>query len=418
MAFAIVSLLPVELILQVGQGAGFAMIFALLIAAIIWNLGTWALGLPASSSHTLIGSIIGVGLANELMAPAGSGVSGVDWSQAVGVFRALLFSPIVGFVCAALVYLAMRAVVRSKAMYTAPATREPPPLWIRGLLVLTRTLVSFAHGSNDGQKGMGLIMLILIGAVPTAYALNRAVPDSHVPAFLQATQQVQQVFEGRAGGATVAAATAREQVTDALKARKVDSPAVYASLAALAGDIGQQVKGYGSLAHVPAQAVQNIRNEMFVVDEAMRDLQKQKVAFSPPEASAIKGYKTALDDSTKFIPIWVKVAVAVALGLGTMVAWKRIVVTVGEKIGKTHMTYGQGASAELVAAATIAAADMYGLPVSTTHVLSSGIAGTMAASGAGLQWSTVRSIALAWILTLPAAILLSGSLYFFLRSIV
>ncbi len=416
-AFAIVSLLPVELILQVGQGAGFAMIFALLIAAIIWNLGTWALGLPASSSHTLIGSIIGVGVANELMAKAGSGVSGVDWSQAMGVFRALLFSPLVGFVCSALVYVAMRAVIRSNALYTAPTTRDPPPLWIRGLLVLTCTAVSFAHGSNDGQKGMGLIMLILIGAVPTAYALNRAVPDSHVPAFIAATQQVQQVFEARAGGNTVPTGPAREQITDALKLRKVDSPVVYASLATLAGDIGEQVKGYGSLSHVPAAAVENIRNEMFVVDEAIRDLQKQKVAFTPPEASAIKAYKAALDDSTKFIPTWVKVAVAVALGLGTMVGWKRIVVTVGEKIGKTHMTYGQGASAELVAAATIAAADMYGLPVSTTHVLSSGIAGTMAASGAGLQWSTVRSIALAWILTLPAAIILSGSLYFFLRSV-
>ena len=416
-AFAIVSLLPVELILQVGQGAGFAMIFALLIAAIMWNLGTWALGLPASSSHTLIGSIIGVGVANQLMAEPGSGVSGVDWSQAMGVFKALLFSPLVGFICSALVFLAMRSVIRSKALYTAPTTNQPPPIWIRGLLILTCTAVSFAHGSNDGQKGMGLIMLILIGAVPTAYALNRAVPDSHVPAFLAATQQVEQVFTVRAQGATAPLDTAKTRVTDALKLRDIDHPEIYAALGVLAGDIGRQVQGYGSLAHIPAQAVENIRNEMFVVDEAIRDLQKQGVAFSASEASALKGYKGVLDDSTKFIPTWVKVAVAVALGLGTMVGWKRIVVTVGEKIGKTHLTYGQGASAELVAAATIAAADMYGLPVSTTHVLSSGIAGTMAASGAGLQWSTVRSIALAWVLTLPAAIILAGSLYYVLRAV-
>jgi inorganic phosphate transporter, PiT family len=416
-AFAVVSLLPVELILQVGQGAGFAMIFALLIAAIIWNVGTWALGLPASSSHTLIGSIIGVGLANQLMAGNNTATSGVDWSQAMGVFRALLFSPIVGFAGSALMLIVMKLVIKDKRLYTAPATRSAPPLWIRGLLCLTCGAVSFAHGSNDGQKGMGLIMLILIGALPTAYALNRAVPDSHVPAFLAATQQVQGVFDTRSGGLTMSPAAARVQVTEALKLREFDDKRTYAALASLAADIGARVQSYGSLNKVPSAVVQNIRNEMFMESEAIRIMDKQQVAFSPAEASALKSYKSALDDSTKFIPTWVKVSVAVALGLGTMVGWKRIVITVGEKIGKTHMTYGQGASAELIAAATIAAADIYGLPVSTTHVLSSGVAGTMAASGAGLQWATVRSMIMAWVLTLPAAILMSGSLYFVLRQV-
>jgi PiT family inorganic phosphate transporter len=416
-AFAIVSLLPVELILQVGGGAGFAMIFALLIAAIVWNIGTWFLGLPASSSHTLIGSIIGVGVANQLMAEGGTATSGVDWSQAMGVFRALLFSPVVGFIGSALMLLAMKALIKDKRLYTAPAGRSAPPLWIRGLLCLTCGAVSFAHGSNDGQKGMGLIMLILIGTVPTAYALNRAVPDSYLPAFLAATQQVQGVFDSRAGNLTFPAAAAESQVTDALKLRKIDDKQTYAALGALAGNIGTQVQSYGSLNKVPAAAVQNIRNEMFMVSEAIRYLEKQNVAFTPAEADALKAYKAALDNSTKFIPTWVKVSVAVALGLGTMVGWKRIVITVGEKIGKTHMNYGQGASAELIAAATIAAADIYGLPVSTTHVLSSGVAGTMAASGAGLQWGTVRSMILAWVLTLPAAIMMSGSLYFVLRQV-
>jgi inorganic phosphate transporter, PiT family len=416
-AFAIVSLLPVELILQVGAGAGFAMIFALLIAAIVWNVGTWFLGLPASSSHTLIGSIIGVGVANQLMVEGGAATSGVDWSQAMDVFRALLFSPLVGFIGSALMLLAMKALIKDKRLYTTPATRSAPPLWIRGLLCLTCGAVSFAHGSNDGQKGMGLIMLVLIGTVPTAYALNRAVPDSHLPAFLAATQQVQGVFDSHAGNLTFPPAQAEAQVTDALKLRKIDDKATYAALGSLAGDIASQVRSYGSLNKVPAAAVQNIRNEMFMVSEAVRILQKQKVVFTPAEASALKTYKSALDDSTKFIPTWVKVAVAIALGLGTMVGWKRIVITVGEKIGKTHMTYGQGAAAELVAAATIAAADVYGLPVSTTHVLSSGVAGTMAASGAGLQWSTVRSMIMAWVLTLPAAILMSGSLYWVLRQV-
>ncbi len=416
-AFAIVSLLPVELILQVGGGAGFAMIFALLIAAIVWNVGTWFLGLPASSSHTLIGSIIGVGVANQLMAEGGSATSGVDWSQAMGVFRALLFSPVVGFIGSALMLLAMKALIKDKRMYTAPAARTAPPLWIRGLLCLTCGAVSFAHGSNDGQKGMGLIMLILIGTVPTAYALNRAVPDSHLPAFLAATQEARFVFDSHAGNLIFPPAQAQTQVTDALKLRKIDDKPTYAALGSLVDDIGGQVRSYGSLNKVPAAAVQNIRNEMFMVSEAIRLLEKQKVAFSPTDASALKAYKGALDDSTKFIPTWVKVSVAVALGLGTMVGWKRIVITVGEKIGKTHMNYGQGASAELIAAATIAAADMYGLPVSTTHVLSSGVAGTMAASGAGLQWGTVRSMIMAWVLTLPAAILMSGTLYYLLRQV-
>jgi len=416
-AFAIVSLLPVELILQVGGGAGFAMIFALLIAAIIWNVGTWMLGLPASSSHTLIGSIIGVGIANQLMAEGGTATSGVDWSQAMGVFRALLFSPLVGFAGSALMLIVMKMVVKDKRLYSAPATRSPPPLWIRGLLCLTCGAVSFAHGSNDGQKGMGLIMLILIGTVPTAYALNRAVPDSHLPAFLAATQQVQTVFDARSGNLTFPSAAAETRVTDSLKLRKLDDKMTFAALASLAGDIGKQVQSYGSLNKVPAAAVQNIRNEMFMVSEAIRVMQKQNVEFTPAETVALKAYKGALDDSTKFIPTWVKVSVAVALGLGTMVGWKRIVITVGEKIGKTHMNYGQGASAELIAAATIGLADIYGLPVSTTHVLSSGVAGTMAASGAGLQWDTVRSMIMAWVLTLPAAMLMAGSLYYVLRQV-
>ena len=416
-AFGIINLLPVELILQVGSGAGFAMIFALLIAAIIWNLGTWALGLPASSSHTLIGSIIGVGIANQLMAPADTATSGVDWTQAGSTFEALLFSPVVGFCLAGVLLLVMRATVRKRALYEAPTAHSKPPLWIRALLIFTCTGVSFAHGSNDGQKGMGLIMLILIGAVPTAYALNRAMPESATPAFLQVTMEARQVFEGHRDGTQLSADEARSTVADAVRDRKVDNERTFAALSALADDIGRQVQEHGSIRRIPAAATANVRNDMYLASDAIRLMRKQGVAFDAAETAKLAAYQSALDDATKFIPTWVKVSVALALGLGTMVGWKRIVVTVGEKIGKTHMTYAQGASAELVAAATIAAADMYHLPVSTTHVLSSGVAGTMAASGSGLQWSTVRSLALAWVLTLPAAILLSGSLYFLLRQV-
>jgi inorganic phosphate transporter, PiT family len=415
-AFSVVTLLPVELILQVGSGAGYAMIFALLIAAIIWNLGTWALGLPNSSSHALIGSIMGVGIANQLMAVNGVATSGVDWNQAIGVFKALGFSPLIGFVLSFLLLLAMKFVVRSKTLYTAPEGKKPPPGPIRALLVLTCTGVSFFHGSNDGQKGMGLIMLILIGVAPTAYALNRAMPESATPAFIAVSQHAETIFAARGMG-LLPTSTAQDLLADALKLRKVDNELTYSAMAAVVGDIADQAKQYGTLGRVPAALVSNSRNEMFMVSEAIRVLQKAGVTFTPAETTSLANYKNALDGATRFIPTWVKVSVALALGLGTMVGWKRIVVTVGEKIGKTHLTYAQGASAEIVAMATIGLADLYGLPVSTTHVLSSGVAGTMSANGSGLQWATIKNMALAWIMTLPAAMLISGSLYVIFRQV-
>lgn len=408
-AFGVISLLPVELILQVGSAAGFAMVFALLIAAIIWNLGTWYLGLPASSSHTLIGSIIGVGVANALM-HGQSGTSGVDWGQATSVGKALLFSPIVGFVLSAVLLLIMKVLVRQPALFTAPQTSEPPAWWIRALLILTCTLVSFAHGSNDGQKGMGLIMLILIGIVPTAFALNRALPDGELAKFSAASAAASQLIQQRATG-HAAAGNPRPAVTDYVAHHHIND-GTFPSLAALVRDVDRQVTQYGSLRRIPAEAVGNTRNDMYLISEALRLLVRDKGAnLTPSEVGIFNRYKAALDDATKFIPGWVKLAVAVALGLGTMVGWKRIVITVGERIGKAHLSYGQGGAAELIAACTIAGADMWGLPVSTTHVLSSGVAGTMAANGSGLQWSTIRNIALAWVLTLPAAMLLAGVLY-------
>jgi PiT family inorganic phosphate transporter len=412
-AFGIISLLPVELILQVGSGAGFAMVFALLIAAILWNLATWALGIPASSSHTLIGSIIGVGVANAMM-HGRSGTAGVDWGKATEIGQALLISPLIGFGVAALLLLTMKVLIRNKTLYEAPKDGLPPPWWIRGLLIFTCTGVSFAHGSNDGQKGMGLIMLILIGVVPTAYALNRAVPAQYVAEF-----HVNSVAAGAALGAAPAVAAApaidataaRATVTRYIAEKKYQ-PDTKPALAALIGEIDAQVQGYGSLAKVPSAAVNNMRNDMYLAAEAIKRLGKDKgAAVTETQAKSLDTFKKELDQATRFIPLWVKVAVAFALGLGTMVGWKRIVVTVGEKIGKTHLTYAQGAAAELVAMGTIFGADALGLPVSTTHVLSSGVAGTMAANKSGLQFSTVRNLLMAWVLTLPISILLSGGLY-------
>ena len=408
-AFGIVSLLPVELILQVGSAAGFAMVFALLIAAIIWNLGTWYLGLPASSSHTLIGSIIGVGIANALMRGQ-DGTSGVDWSKATEIGQALLLSPVVGFCAAALLLIVIRFVIRNPALYAEPKGNQPPPWWIRGVLILTCTSVSFAHGSNDGQKGMGLIMLILIGTVPTAYALNRALPESQVAQFQKTSTAAATVIAAKGAGHSIIG-DPRPAVTQYVSQHKI-SEGTYPSLAVLVKDVGDQVQKYGTLDKVPAEAVGNTRNDMYLTSEAIRFLMKDKEsALSKEDVGALNAYKGSLDAATKFIPNWVKIAVAIALGLGTMIGWKRIVITVGEKIGKSHLTYAQGASAELVAACTIGAADVFGLPVSTTHVLSSGVAGTMAANGSGLQMATIRNLLMAWVLTLPAAIMLSAGLY-------
>jgi PiT family inorganic phosphate transporter len=408
-AFGIISLLPVELILQVGSSAGFAMVFALLIAAILWNLGTWYLGLPASSSHTLIGSIIGVGVANALM-HGRDGTSGVDWAQATKVGWSLLLSPVLGFVAAATLLLLLRGFVRNRELYSEPKGKRPPPFWIRSLLILTCTGVSFAHGSNDGQKGMGLIMLILVGTVPISYALNRAMPASETTQFAAVSQVTQQALE-RAAGGRAAPADPRAALSDYIRTKAFTAD-VLPALAAVTGSIGAQVQQHGSLKQMPAASVSNVRNDMYLASEAIRFLDKNAPPELDKDARAnLKAFKQLIDRATKFIPLWVKVAVAIALGLGTMIGWKRIVVTVGERIGKTHLTYAQGASAELVAMATIGAADAFGLPVSTTHVLSSGVAGTMAANRSGLQMSTIRNLLMAWVLTLPAAIALSGSLY-------
>jgi phosphate/sulfate permease len=290
-AFSVIALLPAELILKADPGTRFSMIFALLIAAIVWNMGTWYIGLPVSSSHTMIGSVLGVAIAYGLH--TGHNLKNIDWHQVTKVLEALAFSPLIGFAVAFAVYLLFKWLLRDPRLFKAPEGADPPPFYIRALLILTCTGVSYAHGSNDGQKGMGLIMLILAGTVPTAYAAN--------PGFLTT--------------------------------------------------------------------------------------------------------------SSHFIPFWVKVAVALALSLGTMVGWKRIVITVGEKIGKQHLTYAQGAAAELTAMATILGASGFGLPVSTTLVLSSGIAGTMSASGSGVRARTIGNIALAWFFTLPAAAVLSGCLF-------
>jgi len=336
-------------------------------------------------------------------------MSGVNWDQAIKVFKTLLVSPLVGFGCAAILLLILKAVIKDPRLYKAPEGTEPPPFYIRALLILTCTGVSFFHGSNDGQKGMGLIMLILIGTVPTAYALNHTFGASQVQTFIAVSESAEHALSNYVDpNATIGDPTAE---LETFVEDHTYTPSTLLAMRQMANQIANEAALYKSLASVPAGMQSNVRNQMYLEGESLSLLPKYGPKIQASDKAALGNYKKQLDQSTKFIPIWVKVAVALALGLGTMVGWKRIVVTVGEKIGKEHLTYAQGASAEIVAMGTIWAADSFGLPVSTTHVLSSGVAGTMAANKSGLQLATIRNIAMAWVFTLPAAAALSACLY-------
>jgi PiT family inorganic phosphate transporter len=391
-ALAILKLLPVELLASSGS-TGMAMVLALLLSAILWNVGTWYLGLPASSSHTLIGAIIGVGLANSML-PGHVLGSGVNWGKVREIGMTLLLSPVFGVAAAAGLLLLMRAVVKSKRLFSPPEGKAPPPWWIRTLLVGTCGGISFAHGSNDGQKGVGLIMLILIGLLPADFALD----PSFKAQQMSDTAAITLIIGGQAHDAFGA------------KAASVD-----AGLA----DVRAAFTGTGSMHDIPAASRFAVRSKILAVDHTLGDLEKASAGtLSKDRLDQLDKSRAQLRLAVDFAPLWVKILIALSLGIGTMIGWKRIVVTVGEKIGKTHLTYAQGASAELVAAATIGMSGWWGLPVSTTHVLSSGIAGTMIAQGSGLQTSTVRNIALAWVLTLPVAMILSGVLFLIFHAII
>ncbi|AZP30277.1 MULTISPECIES: inorganic phosphate transporter [Acinetobacter] len=411
-AYGIIALLPVELIMNMGSGAGFAMVFALLIAAILWNLGTWFLGIPASSSHTLIGSILGVGIMNHLLsASTGVTTSGVDMDQVIKVGKALLFSPLIGFAFAAIVFLLVKTIFkRQLELFQPPEGNKPPPAIIRAILIFTCTGVSFAHGSNDGQKGMGLIMLILVGLVPLAYSLNKNLDTQQVQSFHQLSSQTA-VFLNQ-NQPELTDEKARVILTKYIQTKQ-QTPEVVPALASMTDHLGERVSSYNNLKDIPEAAISEIRNDMYLSTTTFKRLDKADALpkMDDSQKKLVKEYRSSLDSFLQYIPTWVKVAVALALGLGTMVGWKRIVVTVGERIGKHHMTYGQGMSAELVAMSTIAAADGLGMPVSTTHVLNSAVAGTMVANKSGLNFNTVKTILSAWVFTLPATICLSGGLY-------
>jgi PiT family inorganic phosphate transporter len=418
-AFGVIALLPVELVIHVGSAPGFAMVFSLLVSAIIWNVGTWYLGLPASSSHTLFGAIMGVGLANAMMSPGHVFGEGVNWAKAKEIGVALVLSPVIGFVCSALLLLICKALIKRKDLYESPGKGKEPPLWIRGMLVLTCTGVSFAHGSNDGQKGMGLIMLILIGIVPAAFAVNLNTSEAAIRQLSATAQTISFQMDRHAPGVAMGGGKiADEYLSDYLKPSGKVDPGTFAAIGTECREISTALEGRKSLSELNEDQRRTLRNDLYLTSEALGKAAKQHLITDPDEQKAAGDLKKNMDQITKFIPLWVKFAVALALGLGTMIGWKRVVVTVGEKIGKSHLTYAQGASAELITFATIEAADMFGLPVSTTHVLSSGIAGTMAANRSGLQAQTLRNILLAWVLTLPVCMLLGAGTFAFILNVV
>jgi inorganic phosphate transporter, PiT family len=413
-AFGVLALLPVELVLNVGSGAGFAMVFALLISAIIWNLGTWYFGLPASSSHTLVGAIMGVGLANSWLNGAHEFGEGVNWAKASEVGMSLLISPIIGFVASALLLMASKALIKRKDLYTAPEPGKAPPTWIRGLLMLTCTGVSFAHGSNDGQKGMGLIMLILIGIVPITFAVDLSTSPASIKDLAATTETISFQMDRHSPGVAMGGyQNAADELSAYLKTSGQMTERTFAAVGTKCREINEILEGKQSLAELNPAQRSTLRSDLYLTSEALGKLIKQHKMADATEQKTVATLKSHMDKVTKFIPVWVKFAVALALGLGTMIGWKRIVVTVGEKIGKEHLTYAQGASAELVAMCTILAADNLGLPVSTTHVLSSGVAGTMAANRSGLQMDTLRNLLLAWVLTLPVCVLLGAGIFAF-----
>jgi len=394
------------------------MVLALLLAAIIWNFGTWYMAIPASSSHTLIGAIIGVGLTSSWM--AGHFGSGVNWKKAGEVGLSLFISPLIGFFLAALLLLLFKRLVRNPIIHEPPVGDKPPPPMMRGLLILTCTGVSFAHGSNDGQKGVGLIMLILIGLVPISYALNMDQTEAQFKAVANAPGEISRVLDDPevrsklASRKPVALASLRAPA-DTPKDAVTDLPTGYgvpdvdlSKTQELLGSLHNDLDGKSSPKELSPETRWQVRTKTLLVEQMLNKIVQK---LSEEKAEILNQYRHDLRSSIEYAPMWVIGLVAVALGAGTIVGWKRIVVTVGEKIGKTHLTYSQGASAELVAMTTIGMADILGMPVSTTHVLSSGVAGTMAANKSGLQMSTIRSILLAWVLTLPASIFLAGGLF-------
>lgn len=411
-AYAIVHLLPVDMLLNITSVHGMVLVFSLLTAAIVWNLGTWYFGIPASSSHTLIGSLLGVCLANALIADIPIR-EGVNVKKAIDIMLSLLISPLVGFGVAALVLLLLKKIFTGPKIHKTPQEREQidgkkhPPFWTRVTLVASAMGVSFVHGSNDGQKGIGLIMLVLIGLTPAQFVLNLDSSTYQIERTRDAATHLRNFYnanENNLNGLVDFTKKKGEVAADSFKCNGKESLVVINTLES-------QLKGVNHYSDLNLEQRRSMRRLLLCIDDTAKKVSKLDT-ISDKKKGDLKNLRKDLTATTEYAPMWVIIAVALALGLGTMMGWKRIVYTVGEKIGKSGMTYSQGMSAQITAATAIGVASVTGMPVSTTHVLSSAVAGTMVANRTGLQFSTVRTILLAWVFTLPATILLSGGLFY------
>ncbi|WP_019948763.1 inorganic phosphate transporter [Hymenobacter aerophilus] len=397
-AMTIVYLLPVESLVDQNVYHGIAMVGALIVGAIIWNIGTWYYGLPSSSSHALIGSILGVGIAYSFL--PGVVDSGVNWSEASKTGLALIIGPAFGFTLTILLMFLLRRLIKDKSIFKEPHKHKPPPLWIRLILVTTCTLVSYFHGSNDGQKGVGLIMLILIGIVPTYFALD------HSKNPLDMRDSLVKV----------------EQVMSRVNVRELSlaDQKTVAEIRVQTNSLDRIFEGKTKVEQIPESDRFQLRKGILLLANRALIIQKSdKVRLSTIDRQTLDTGLIGLKSFTDYAPTWVFIVVSLSLGVGTMVGWQRIVKTIGERIGKEHLSYAQGASSELVAASMIGISSGLGLPASTTHVLTSSIAGSMVASRGvkNVNPTMVRNIALAWVLTLPVTMTLSGLLFLLFRTI-
>ncbi|MBK7819111.1 MAG: inorganic phosphate transporter [Sphingobacteriaceae bacterium] len=398
-AMGIVNLLPMDALVDGDPYHGIAMVMALLISAIIWNFGTWYMGIPSSSSHTLIGSILGIGIAFYFL-PGNIGGSAVNWDKAKDTGMALLFSPLVGFSLAIIMMFVFKRLIKNETIYKEPIPGKMPPIWIRMLLWMTCGLVSFFHGQNDGQKGVGLIMMVLIAILPAQFSLDSKTNLQSVDHNLIAIQQIIATTDTTQFGADEF-----KQYNNIMKHSAHYTSAIVGKT--FSSDVGLKERF-------------ELRKDVVKTTKGAEKLLKSaNFAISSKDSKKLKSEIKTAKKLIEFAPSWVIIMISISLGLGTMVGWKRIVKTVGEKIGKQHMSYAQGASAEIVASIGIGMASAYGLPVSTTHMLSSGVAGSMVAKKGlkNLQKNTVKTMALAWILTLPVTMVLSGLLFLLFRAI-
>ena len=415
LTMSIIGLLPTELLIDPNVYHATALALSMLLSAIIWNLATWYFGIPASSSHTLIGSIIGIGVGYALLPENNKGMSTVNWDKAVEIGQALLFSPLFGFAVAIVLMYILKKSISNKDIFKEPKKDTPPPIWVRAILITTCTLVSFFHGRNDGQKGIGLVMLVLIAFLPHYFAINTDVDPFKLQSEVAVVQTIVTKIDTNKLSITEKESYTKVMIgVEGLKEIFSDK-----TLNAKILTIEKKLEIRKDVLNINKHTKKLMESDAVTLSVDDRNTLKMATAGTKPSFITFGNSSSGLSSLTDFAPQWVMWMIALSLGLGTMIGWKRIVVTVGEKIGKQHLTYAQGASAELVAAITIGLATAYKLPVSTTHVLSSGIAGSMVASKGikNLQGGTIKNIALAWVLTLPVTILLSATLFYILRTI-